>query len=96
MKSSDERDLVTIEIEGKSFEIPGGESLLVAIQHIVREETPVMGRFCWSDECGNCELLVSSGDDSELLRACQTEVTDGMRLSQLKPDLRYWLHRKLR
>ena len=55
-------DLVDIEIEGKTFTVPKGEVLLACIQYIVRDEVPVLGRFCWSNECGNCEMSVARPD----------------------------------
>jgi hypothetical protein len=89
--------LVRIQIEGKSFDVPAGEVLLACVQYIVRAEVPVLGRFCWSNECGNCEISVARAD--ALLptreRGCQTVVEERMRLTDLSPELRYWLHRRL-
>ena len=91
-------DLVRIEIEGSPFDVPAGELLLACIQYIVRDEVPVLGRFCWSNECGNCEMSVATADAllPARLRGCQTVVEDGMRVSDLTPDLRYWIRHKLR
>lgn len=90
-------ELVRVLIEGKEFQVPRGELLLACVHYIVRDQVPVLGRFCWSDECGNCEMGVARSD--ELLparaRGCQTRVEDGMRLSELTPELRYWIHSKL-
>jgi hypothetical protein len=90
--------LVRIEIEGTPFEVPDGDVVLSAIQYIVRELVPVLGRFCWSDECGNCEMTLARRGErgEERIRGCQTRVEDGMSLSDLRPDLRYWLSPKLR
>jgi hypothetical protein len=89
--------LVRIQIEGTDFDVPAGEVLLACVQYIVRAEAPVLGRFCWSNECGNCEIGVARAD--ALLpareRGCQTVVEEGMRLTGLTAELRYWLHRKL-
>ncbi len=72
---------------------PKGEVLLACIQDIVSSKTPVLGRFCWSNECGNCEMSVRRAEEvmSSRLRGCQTPVEDGMALSELTPDLSYWL-----
>ena len=90
-------DLVRIEIEGSPFHVPKGEVLLACVQYIVRDEVPVLGRFCWSNECGNCEMSIAK--EGMLLptraRGCQTTVEEGMRVSELTPDLRYWIHHKL-
>ena len=86
-----------IEIEGAYFSVPKGEVLLACIQYIVRDEVPVLGRFCWSNECGNCEMSVAKTGDllPTRVRGCQTLVEEGMRVSELGPDLRYWIHHKL-
>lgn len=95
--SSPPSRLIRIEIEGKPFDVPEGELLLSAIQYIVRDLVPVLGRFCWSDECGNCEVaLAGSGSpEEERVRGCQTKVEEGMSIVALGPDLRYWLAPKL-
>lgn len=86
-------DLVRIEIEKTSFDVPKGEVLLACIHYIVKDRVPVLGRFCWSNECGNCEMSVARERDllPTRLRGCQTQVEEGMRLEELAPDLRYWL-----
>lgn len=90
-------DLVDIEVEGTTFAVPKGEVLLACIQYIVRDEVPVLGRFCWSNECGNCEMSVATRQSllPTRLRGCQTTVEAGMRISELTPDLRYWIQHKL-
>ena len=86
-----------IEVEGSTFDVPKGEILLACIQYIVRDEVPVLGRFCWSNECGNCEMSVATVDAllPTRLRGCQTVVEEGMRIAELGPDLRYWIRHKL-
>ena len=88
--------LLDIQIEGRSFAVPENNILLRCIQFIV-DEGVVLGRFCWNNECGNCEVTLQTADQPEPQRArgCQTLVQAGMTLSELTPDLRYWLHRKL-
>lgn len=90
-------DLVEIEIEGARFTVPKEEVLLACIQYIVRDEVPVLGRFCWSNECGNCEMSVANTASlvPNRVRGCQTLAEDGMRVSELTPDLRYWIRHKL-
>jgi len=87
--------LVRIRIEGRSFAVPENNMLLRCVQFIV-DEGVVLGRFCWNNECGNCEVTLQTADHAEPHRArgCQTPVQAGMILSELTPDLRYWLHRK--
>ena len=89
--------LVSIQIEGHTFAVPENNVLLRCVQFIV-DEGVVLGRFCWNNECGNCEVTLETPDGREPRRArgCQTVVEPGMTLSDLTPDLRYWLHRKLK
>jgi len=88
--------LVEIQIEGRTFAVPENNLLLRCVQFLV-DEGLVLGRFCWNDECGNCEVTLQESDrpESKRARGCQTLVEAGMVLSELTPDLRYWLHRKL-
>ncbi|MGH9320328.1 MAG: 2Fe-2S iron-sulfur cluster-binding protein [Vicinamibacteria bacterium] len=88
---------ISIRIEGRAFRVPAGETLLTCIQDIVKAEFPVMGRFCWSNECGNCELSVRRRDALLPLpaRGCRTIVEEGMEISELTPELRYFIHHKL-
>jgi predicted molibdopterin-dependent oxidoreductase YjgC len=89
--------LVDIQIEGCSFAVPENNILLRCIQFIV-DEGVVLGRFCWNNECGNCEVTLQTVEhpDPQRARGCQTLVEAGMALSELTPDLRYWLHHKLK
>jgi hypothetical protein len=77
--------------------VPAGETVLLCVQDIVKAEFPVLGRFCWNDECGNCELSVRRREALFPVRArgCQTVVEDGMELTEITPELSYFLRRKL-
>ncbi len=89
--------LVKVTIEGKIFEVPENNILLRCVQYIVDEDV-VPGRFCWNNECGNCEMSLQQRNESQTRRArgCQTEVGDGMTLTELTPELKYWLSSKLK
>lgn len=89
--------LVEITIEGKVFAVPENNILLRCVQYIVNEGV-VPGRFCWNDECGNCEmsLRVSGESLTNRVRGCQTRVENGMNLMELTPELKYWLASKLK
>ena len=86
---------VRIKINGREHPAEKGTLLLSAIQHLLRHEVPVLGRFCWNNECGNCELSAQGKDDlfPQRVRACQTPVDEDLELSELTPDLSYWLSR---
>jgi hypothetical protein len=57
----------------------------------------VLGRFCWNNECGNCELSVKRREALFPVRArgCQTPSEGGMELGELTPELSYYLRHKL-
>jgi len=88
--------LVRIRIESKNFEVPENNILLRCVQYLVNDNV-VPGRFCWNNECGNCECTVRTAMEPEgqRSRGCQTTVQEGMVLSDLTPELRYWLSEKL-
>lgn len=89
--------LVEIRIQGRRFQVPENNILLRCVQYLLNDEV-VLGRFCWNDECGNCEFSYSTPAQPEKRRArgCQRVVEEGMILSDLTPDLRYWLSAKLK
>ena len=89
--------LVEITIEGKTFEVPENNIILRCVQYIVDEDV-VPGRFCWNNECGNCEFGFRIAGETSVGRArgCQTLVREGMALLDFTPDLRYWLRDKLK
>jgi predicted molibdopterin-dependent oxidoreductase YjgC len=89
--------LVEITIEGKIFAVPENNILLRCVQYIV-DEGVVPGRFCWNDECGNCEMSLRASGESQTsrVRGCQTQVENGMNLTELTPELKYWLVSKLK
>jgi hypothetical protein len=62
------------------------------------DEDVVPGRFCWNNECGNCEVSCQDPEAPapRLARGCQTLVRDGMALSELTPELRFWIREKLK
>jgi hypothetical protein len=89
--------LVRIHILGKPFDVPENNIVLRCVQYIVNDDV-VPGRFCWNNECGNCEVLcqTASGGKPQRARGCQTLVEEGMVLTQLTPELRYWLRERLK
>ena len=89
--------LVRIEIEGKTFDVPENNILLRCVQYIMDEDV-VPGRFCWNNECGNCEVSchITNVSAPRRARGCQTLVQEGMTLSDLTPELRFWIKDKLK
>jgi NADH dehydrogenase/NADH:ubiquinone oxidoreductase subunit G len=89
--------LLKIMVEGKTLEAPENNTLLRCFQYIDNQGV-VPGRFCWNNECGNCEvtLRTTAHPEPRRIRGCQTTVQEGMILSELTPELKYWLRDKLR
>ena len=89
--------LVEIEILGKRFRVPENNIVLRCVQYLM-DEGVVLGRFCWNDECGNCEFTYRVPGDPHAYRGrgCQLVVREGMILTELTPDMRYWLSPKLK
>jgi hypothetical protein len=89
--------LVRIEIEGKAFNVPENNILLRCVQYIMDEDV-VPGRFCWNNECGNCEVSCNIPNvfAPRRARGCQTLAQEGMILSDLTPELRFWIKDKLK
>jgi succinate dehydrogenase/fumarate reductase-like Fe-S protein len=62
--------LIRIEFLGRAIEVPDNNCLLRALQYVAGESI-AYGRFCWNDECGNC----------------QARVHPGMKVVQVSPDV---------
>ncbi len=80
--------LVTIEVMGRELEVPDNNCLLRSLQYVAGEAI-AYGRFCWNDECGNCEVTCAApeGGEPEVARACQLRVTEGMKITAVSDDL---------
>ncbi len=63
-------------------------TLLRALQYIAAESI-AYGRFCWNDECGNCEVqcVVPESGEVVVVRACQKVVYKGMKITSLSDDV---------
>ena len=73
---------------GRTLEVPDNNCLLRSLQYVAGDAI-AYGRFCWNDECGNCEVTCASPDtgDPEVLRACQRKVYPGMKITAMSEDL---------
>lgn len=79
--------LVQIEFMGRTFEVPDSNTLLRALQYVAADAI-AYGRFCWNDECGNCEVTcLSEGGEGVVVRACQRIVEPGMTITAVSEDL---------
>ena len=80
--------LLKIIVRGKSQEIPENNTILRGFQYVYGDAV-VTGRFCWNNECGNCEVScrMPGEDDARTLRGCQIIAEEGMEIYELGPDI---------
>ena len=79
--------LIRIEVLGRTIEIPDNNCLLRSLQYIAGEAI-AYGRFCWNDECGNCEVTcLTEAGTPEVVRACQARVYPGMTITVLSEEI---------
>jgi hypothetical protein len=88
--------LVEITIYGKTFLVPEKNSVLRAFQFISPETIPY-GRFCWNQECQYCKVDCQLPDDdqSRPILSCKFLVSEGMKITNLAPELIGCLRAKL-
>jgi len=82
--------LVKITLGGKEFEVPEGNMLLRALQYLSPEDV-ASGRFCWNEECQYCRVNfdVGPGTPNRVALSCKLMVQDGMRVTEVAPEIRY-------
>jgi hypothetical protein len=88
--------LVSIKILGKTFEVPEKNTILRCFQYISPETIPY-GRFCWNQDCQYCRVtgkLIDDDQPHELL-SCKFLVSAGMEITEISPELKYCLQKKL-
>ena len=80
--------LIQIEVLGHSLEVPDNNCLLRSLQYVAGESI-AYGRFCWNDECGNCEVTCVSAESgqTQVVRACQARVYPGMKITAVSDDV---------
>jgi len=80
--------LIQIEVLGRTLEVPDNNCLLRSLQYVAGESI-AYGRFCWNDECGNCEVTRVSPETGqpEVVRACQARVHPGMKVTAVSSEI---------
>jgi hypothetical protein len=88
--------LVEIKILGKTFEVPEKNTILRCFQFISPETIPY-GRFCWNQDCQYCRVVGKMIDDdqSREMLSCKFLVSPGMEITEISPELKFCLQRKL-
>lgn len=80
--------LVKIRLRGSDHEVPENNSLLRGFQYLYGNSVAT-GRFCWNNECGNCEVSCRppGGGEARRVRGCQVVAEEGMEILDLSLDL---------
>jgi len=88
--------LVQIKVLGKTFEVPEKNTILRCFQYISPETIPY-GRFCWNQDCQYCRVTgkLTDEDESHELLSCKFLVSAGMEITEISPELKYCLQKKL-
>lgn len=88
--------LVEIKILGKAFQVPEKNTILRCFQYISPETIPY-GRFCWNQDCQYCRVAGKLPDEDRPhdLLSCKFLVSAGMEITEISPELKYCLQRKL-
>lgn len=73
--------LIEIEFLGKKVMVPENQVVLRCFQFL-SVQTISYGRFCWNNDCGNCECTVVLPGETEprLMRMCQLKVREGLKV----------------
>ena len=88
--------LVEIKILGKAFQVPEKNTILRCFQYISQETIPY-GRFCWNQDCQYCRVVGKLTDEERPhdLLSCKFLVSPGMEITEISPELKYCLQKKL-
>lgn len=75
---------MTFTLLGRRVVVPQGDLLLRSIQHLYGERIS-MGRFCWNNECGNCEVRCRLEGETKdrTIRACMSETRPEMQITEV-------------
>jgi predicted molibdopterin-dependent oxidoreductase YjgC len=85
--------LIEIDFLGTPVKVPENNKVLRCFQFL-SPYTISYGKFCWNDDCGNCECKVILPGETEPVtkRMCQTTVQAGMRIVETSK----WVRVKLK
>ena len=77
---------------GTRVKVPAGDLLLRCFLFLFGNRISY-GRFCWNNECGNCEVrcLLPGEKKEHTIRACMYEARDGMRITQVPVEFRVFM-----
>ena len=84
-----EAEKLEISLLGRKVLIPAGDLLLRSFVFLYGNRIS-MGRFCWNNECGNCEVrcLLPGETTEHTIRTCQYEARAGMKITSVPLEFR--------
>ena len=84
--------LCEIRLLGRRVKVPLGDILLRCFLYIFGDRISY-GRFCWNNECGNCEIrCVLAGEQQErTVRACMYASREGLRITDVPVEFRVFM-----
>ena len=84
--------LVTIELLGRTVDVPENNPLLRCLQYLAPEAISY-GRFCWNEDCQYCRVTYDLGEGTPVRKAisCKLMVQDGMRILDMANEISYCL-----
>jgi hypothetical protein len=85
--------LCEITLLGRRVRVPRGDLLLRCFQFIFGDRISY-GRFCWNNECGNCEIRCRKQGtrEEQIVRACMYESREGLDITEVPVEFRVFMH----
>ena len=80
--------LIEIEICGQKKQVPENNTILRCLQYL-DVELISYAELCWNGECINCQVWIQNGDKEKMVMACNTQVTEGMKILRLADGLNH-------
>lgn len=78
--------LISIEICGKTCEVPENNSILRCLQFLDMEKIS-NADLCWNGDCLNCQAWIDVGGREKAVISCRTKAVEGMRIVRLHPEV---------
>ena len=79
--------LVEIELFGERRQVPENNTLLRCFQFLSMK-TVSYGDFCWNGDCANCQVWLRDADKEKPVLACNTKVSEGMKIVRMSADIK--------
>jgi hypothetical protein len=80
------KNLINVEILGRSFRVPENNSILRCLQFI-RMDAISNADLCWNGDCLNCKVWIDNDGKEKAVIACRTNAFDGMKIVRISADV---------